>query len=304
MAVATTLLCLFGAIVMDLGYRLRAVSHHEILVYACGNRLGRLMDKVLTLFLGVTLSVMVAGAGAIFAEHFGLPNSIGILLTAVLAGATILGRMKGIVAANVVVVPVLTLTVVGLTFSSIQHHGVLSIIEGAVPLPEMAPVRSWLLAALLYVGYNVVLSIAVLGPLGAEIKDRRALFAGALIGGLVLGLLGVGITLAVVAHLPRIAQVEIPMLYLARLHPSLVQWIYVVILWAEIFTTAIACAYGFATRASEALRLSYRNTVVLVTAMALLGSGFGFSNLISFLYPVFGFVTLVVLAGLTATTLK
>lgn len=302
--VSTVLFCLFGIQIMELGRRLGARSHREILHHVCGPYLGRFMDGVITLFLGATLTVMVAGGGAVFAEQIGLSRALGTVLTAVLAGVTILAGMRGIMAANAVVVPMLTLAVFGLSAASIQFHGLDPILTKAVPWPLLAPVRSWFAASWLYVGYNLVLSISVLGPLGAEVKDRRAIIGGGLAGGLILGLLAAGIKLALAAHMPDIGKFEVPMLFLARLHPRPVQWFYTLILWAEIYTTAIASAYGFASRGAEVVGTSYRSTVVLVTALALMGSGIGFSRLLSFLYPLFGLVSMVVLVCLGATVLR
>jgi uncharacterized membrane protein YkvI len=303
-ALATLLFCTYGIVVMELGRRLRARSHREILHFACGPHIGRVMDGLVTLFLGATLTVMVAGGGAVFAEQFGIPQSIGTLLTAGLAGLTILRGMRGIMVANAVVVPLLTIAVVGLSGASIGHHGLGAILGETLPWPALAPVHSWFVAALLYVGYNLVLSISVLGPLGAEVQDSGVLVAGGLVGGLALGVLAAGIKLAVSAHMPEIGQHEIPMLFLARLHARPVQWMYALILWAEIYTTAIGCAYGFAGRLTEVFRGSYRGIVVMVTALSLLGSGFGFSTLLSFLYPLFGFITLIVLLCLSVIMVR
>lgn len=303
-AVATLLFCAFGVLVMDLGRRLKARTHREILHHVCGPVLGRLMDGLVTLFLGATLAVMVAGGGAVFAEQLGLSRSVGTLLTASLSSLTILAGMRGIMAANALVVPMLTGAVTLLSAGSIAHHGLGAILRAALPRPDLAPVQAWWLAALLYVSYNLVLAIAVLGPMGAEVGHRRTIVWGGLLGGLALGLLAAGIKLALSAHLPEIGLFEVPMLFLARFHLPPVQWFYTLILWAEIYTTAIACAYGFARRAAELARGRYREVVVAVTCLALVGSGLGFSRLLAVLYPLFGFVALVVLVGLTVIPLR
>ncbi|HYG60086.1 MAG TPA: hypothetical protein VD902_18625, partial [Symbiobacteriaceae bacterium] len=198
----------------------------------------------------------------------------------------------------------LTVAVAGLSLASINFHGLGTILQGTVPWPGLAPVKSWFLASGLYVAYNLVLAISVLGPLGAEVEDRRVVVAGGVLGGLALGTLAIGIKLALSAHMPDIGTVEVPMLHLARLHPKPVQWFYMLILWAEIYTTAISCAYGFAGRVAELFRGSYRGVVVVVTALSLFGSGIGFSALLSTLYPFFGAVTLVVMLGLAYMTLR
>lgn len=264
----------------------------------------RLMDGLVTLFLGATLMVMVAGGGAVFAEQMGLPRMTGTLLTAGLTSLTILGGMRGIMAANSFVVPMLTAAVLLLSVGSIHYHGLGAILRSALPWPALAPVEAWWLAALLYAGYNLVLSISILGPLGAEVGDRSTLVLGGLTGGLALGVLAAGMKLAVSAHLPEIGGFEIPMLFLARFHTVSVQWFYTLILWAEIYTTAIACGYGFAGRASELVQGRYREVVITITCMALIGSGLGFSRLVTLLYPLFGFTTLLVLIGLAFAPLR
>jgi uncharacterized membrane protein YkvI len=297
-AVATVLFCVYGVWIMELGRRLKARSHREVLHYACGPTVGKVMDGVITIFLGATLMIMIAGGGAIVHEQLGMPKGIGTIFTSAVTGLTVLAGMRGIMAANSVVVPMLTAAVAGLSAATLQYHGLSEIIARSMPWPLLMPVKSWLLATLLYVGYNLVLAISVLAPLGAEVNDRRVLVTGGVAGGLTLGVLAAGIKLAVSAHMPEIGMVEVPMLHLARLHPSPVQWFYTLILWAEIYTTAIGCAYGFAQRTAAVMQTGYRGVVVIITALALFGSGIGFSNLLAVLYPVFGFVTLVVMVGL------
>ncbi len=298
---ATLLFCVLGISAMNLGRRLGAETHREILHHVLGASLGRIMDGAITLFLGITLTVMIAGGGAIFAQQLGAPYALGTLLTAVVAGATILAGMRGVMAANTVVVPLLSLAVLGLVGASLHHHGLGEVLSALSPHAALAPARSWWMSALLYVSYNLVLALSVLGPLGAEIRDRTALLWGGLLGGLALGVMAAGMTLAISAHLPE-AAVEIPMLYLTRFHGPFVQWFYAVVLWAEIYTTAVGCAYGFAGRLGQAWR--YREAVVASICFALVGSGFGFSRLLALFYPLFGLVALVVLAGLLRERLR
>lgn len=302
--IATLLFCGLGVLVLDLGARLGARSHREILDVACGPKLGAVMDAMITLFLGATLTVMIAGGGAVFAEQFGLEKGLGVLVTALAAAVTILYGVRGIMAANAIVVPLLTLGVTALALGAIRVHTIGGIWANAKPHLTFAPVGPWWLAAVLYVGYNLVLAISVLGPLGAAVQERRTLWIGGLIGGLALGVLAGAIQFALSAHLPEIGRAEVPMLFLARLQPGPVQWGYAVILWAEIYTTAISCAYGFVSRLSQVTAVPYRWGVLGTICIALVGSGVGFSTLLGTLYPLFGFTALAVLVGLGSLPMR
>jgi uncharacterized membrane protein YkvI len=295
---ATAGFCFYGVLVMDLGRRLKARSHREVLEWACGTRLGGALDLVTTCFLAAILVVMIAGGAAVAAEQLGVPRFAGALVTAALTVATVLTGMRGIMAANCVVVPLLVLAVVALSAAAIASGHLQGWRMAEQPWPALAAAPHWALAACLYVGYNLVLAISILAPLGAELEDRRAIILGGAIGGLGLGALAAVIRLALGYHMPDAAVWEVPMLFLARLQPAAVAFFYTLILWAEIYTTAIASAYGFARRIAETFRVPYPTVVLLSAAGALAFSRVGFARLVETLYPFFGYVTVGLLAVL------
>lgn len=316
---ATVMLIGYGILVMELGRRTGARSHREVLAVVCGRRLAPVADVGLSALLLACLGVMLAAGGAIAAEQWGLPYGLGATAMAVLTALTVLAGLHGLMAANGFVVPVLILAVAGLTGATLLRHGLTLPAVPVLPQPAAAP--HWQLAALLYAGYNLVLSIAVLAPLGAQVGDRRALAGGGILGGLVLGLLGTGILLALGSH-PEAGRQEIPLLYLARLQPRPVAALYTLVLWAEIYTTAIACAFGVTQRLAAlggghsagpagkkqrgqpegmcpGARAPHPLITVLTITMALALSSLGFSHLVERLYPAFGYLSLAILLLLT-----
>ncbi len=305
LALSTVLLVVYGMLIMDLGHRLRTPSHRPILHFVCGPRVGGWADTAVTAFLLAILSVMLAGAGAVAAEQLHLPPWAGVLGTAALTLLTILGGLGGLMTANGVVVPALVLVVSGLCLISLSVHG----LPPLEPHPALAAAPNWFASGWLYAGYNLVLAIPVLAPLGAQVADRRSLALGGLAGGLGLGLLGAALHLTLAAHLPAAGQMEVPMLAVARLYPLPVQAAYTLILWAEIYTTAVASAFGLARRVADSRRLQrwappgtglYRTGAVAGVCLALVGAPLGFSRLVATLYPAFGAVSvgLLLLLGL------
>lgn len=296
--IATAGFCFYGVLVMDLGRRLRARSHREVLDWACGPRAGAVLDAVTASFLAAILVVMIAGGAAVGAEQLGIPRIAGALLTAGLTIATVMAGMRGIMAANCIVVPLLAVAVLTLSAASVLTGRQLGLTPVEQPWPSFAAAPHWAMAACLYLGYNLVLSISVLAPLGAEIDDRRAIVLGGIVGGLGLGALACAIKWALAYHMPHAAVWEIPMLFLARLQPVAFSAFFTVILWAEIYTTAISSAYGFARRTADSTGLPYATVVAVSCAGAVLFSRVGFSRLVETLYPFFGYVTMGLLAAL------
>ncbi len=294
-ALATLLFCFYGFVVLELGHALRARSHREVLLHACGPRAGQLADVAVTTFLFAGLTVMLAGAGALVQQQLGLPAVAGTLLTVVATLLTVLYGLEGIMAANSVVVPVLAAAVLALCATSLHYHG-LDLVNPGPAVRDLQAGGNWFVAAWLYVAYNLILSISVLAPLGAAVSSRRRRLAGALLGGLCLGVLALAIKLAVAAHLPEAGRFPVPMLFLARTYPLPVQLLYTLVLWAEIYTTACAGAFGVARRLTDGTGWRYAPTVTTVVLLAIAGSGFGFARLVGTLYPAFGYLSLGLLA--------
>ena len=157
-----------------------------------------------------------------------------------------------------------------------------------------------LFRSVLYTSYNMVLSVAVLAPLGARAKDRRAILKGAILGGLGLGIGTVMIFLAVCGNTANVQNLEVPMSYIAGNISRTVQIIYTVILIAEIYTTAVGSLYGFTARMTDAEKSPHRaRTIVIATSTAAFAASlFGFSNLVKYLYPIVGYAGILLLISL------
>jgi len=80
---------------------------------------------------------------------------------------------------------------------------------------ENGLIGNWLWAAVLYVSYNLVLAISVLGPLGVQAKNKNAIRNGAILGGIGLGVSATAIYFAMERNFEIVRDMEIPMIYLA-----------------------------------------------------------------------------------------
>lgn len=288
-----------GAFLLRLGRRLNARTHRPLFIYACGRTLGWAIDLAVTAFLFGAMVVMLAGSGAIFTEHLGLPGPLGVALTMLLGLVTVLYGITGIMAANTLIIPLMLVLTCGITVYSLSHHGV-SISDLASAAPEVAAAPHWLLSSLLYISYNLILAVPILGPLGREGHSRRIVTAGGVLGGLGLGLLSVMLAFVLMAHFPQVTNYQVPMLYIVRPYPKIIRYSFAFILWGEIFSTLIANLFGFSSRVSQGLGWEYRRIVVCSLLAAGGLSGIGFSTLVGTVYPLLGYIGLIFLLGLAA----
>ncbi|MDI3327322.1 MAG: hypothetical protein QJR06_02110 [Alicyclobacillaceae bacterium] len=286
---ATLLFGWGGSKILLLGARLGAGSSRRLTLHLLGPRFGPAIDVATGLMLfGVTVA-MLAGAGALFEERLGLPFSLGVVGTAALCYLTVLLGLDGIMKANVVVVPLMLLTG---AWISLHHLGPPSPSFAQIPLPGFRP----FLSAVSYVAFNLGLSISVLVPLGGSIRDGKTLQAGAWLGAAGMGALLLGANMALSRYWPAVTEWELPMGHLAlRLHPA-VLGMFIAVLWGEIYTTLIANVFGLVRLVQDLGReIDTSWIAVLLLASAYFVSRIGFSNLVHFLYPVFGYVSLLLL---------
>ena len=287
-ALAAFLFIWLGTKLMLLARDTGAGSHEELNRYLLGPRFGRVFSLFQLAVLLGTSTVMIAGAGSLFQEQLGFHYQTGLLLTLFLGYGVLRKGMSGIVRVNTIVVPFMLLYVV-LVFLGTQR---LSTAGNWLVLPNEYPLLKTALAPLLYAAFNLATAQAVLVPLGAAFPDRKVLARGGVLGGLLVGLMLLAGHIALAARMPEIRQYEIPMAQLISQFGPLVQLIYTLVIFGEIFTTFVAGVFGLTLQLQQHLRLREPLLLLVLLAVCYAGAQFGFSSLLSLLYPLFGALSL------------
>jgi uncharacterized membrane protein YkvI len=291
-AVSTFLFAWVGLRMLMLGYQLRATSYRQLTAFLFGQKLAGLIDTLMMVMLfGVTVA-MLAGVGALFEENSQIPFHIGVLLTMALTFFTILRGMKGILAANSFIVPTMLLVISFLFVHAIIHGGSPREFTGS----ETSTTLQWLASAVSYASFNMGLAVSVLVPLGEEVPHPKVLKWGAVLGALGLGMMLVGAQYAMSTRLPEILSFEIPMAYVTSLYGRTFQLLFLFVLWAEIYSTLIANVFGLGTQLASPRRPVHGALVtILILTSAFFVAQVGFSNIVNYLYPIFGYVSFLLL---------
>lgn len=291
--VITLLFMFIGYIVMDLGYKLKARNHLPIVRKTGGRILGTFSDIVITFFLFGALTAMIAGSGAIFAQEFNLHPLIGSFFMALISIITVMGGFHGTINSISFVVPFLIVSAIGVSIASILISPASCFRE----IPRSGILRNWLWSSILYVSYNSVTAISILGPLGYSAGNKKVIRNGALLGGIGLGLGAGAIFISLYINSGTIYDLEVPMLFVAGRISPLIKIFYSVILLAEIYTTAVSDLYGFTARICTKEK-NRPFLIIISTASAFLLSLAGFSNLVRYLYPIVGYCGIITLLGI------
>lgn len=301
--IVTLLFILYGYIIMDLGHSLNSKSHLSIIKHSGGRVIGTIIDFIITFFLFGALTSMIAGAGAMVYQQFRIPAIIGNAVMAVVTILTVLSGFNGIINSISFVVPFLIAAAIGVSIVSIFWSVPGSANTNAI-VPGSGLIGNWLWAAILYTSYNIILSIAVLGPLGSQAEGRKAIKNGAILGGLGLGLGAIFIYFSIRTHLSSVIGVEVPMIFIAGTISPFIQGVYAAVLLAEVYTTAVGSLFGFAARVADMNSSKARLVIIGSTIAAFLASQFGFSNIVKYLYPAVGYGGVILLVSLLYSMFK
>ncbi len=300
--VATGLFALCGGMLLYLAHRWQVSNYQDMLKKMMGEKTGLLVDFLLAIFLFLGISTMMSASGAVFYEHLYLPKNLGVFLAYILVVAFLLTGKQGLIISYNILVPIkiiLLFIISGYAAFFVEKQSME--IYTAFICPTEA--RFWLLAALLYVAYNFSLAMVVLSEYQTVGQAGEGI-TGAIWGGLILGALVLVNYTALCKFVPVVMHYEVPMLYVAGKISLPAKYIYTLVLWVGILTTAIANAYGFTQRFAGLTGLNYRFCLILCMTLALPVSMRSFSSLVSKIYPVFGILGIVIITALLYRTTK
>ncbi|MEB3100191.1 YkvI family membrane protein [Ferviditalea candida] len=288
-AIACLLFVWIGTKLMLMAADIGARSYEDLNNHLFGETAGLWISLFTFVILFSITAVMLAGAGSVFVENLRLPYQAGLFFTLALTYIIIIKGIDGILAVNTVVVPMMllfNLVLVAVTLDLPTAGNFIHLMSDAHP-------GRILLSPFLYTAFNLGLAQAVLVPVGSTIKDPDILRKGGMAGGIGIGLLLLGGHFALAAHMPGITQYDIPMSSIVYRLGRVAQFLFVLVIFAEIFTTFIANIYGLTLQIRDKVKLTDRTIILTLLALCYLISQIGFKTLLSTLYPLFGWICMV-----------
>ena len=243
---------------------------------------------IINIFILITFFIMIAGFGAYFEQEIGINRLVGSLILAIITFIVFMTSIKGVVKVNELIVPIL----IGFIFII----GIISIKDIHILNLENYVIRTnytnFALSAVLYSSYNSILLIPVLITLNNYVKNKKQIFYISFISAIVTILLSVIIFLLLVRVDVEISKLEMPVVYVVSNMFKILRYIYGVIILGSIFTTAISLGVSFLQNTAKNKK-GYTQISIIMCITSVIISKFGFSNLVSLLYPIFGYLGLI-----------
>ena len=252
-----------------------------------------IINTIVNLFLMITFFIMLAGFGAYFSQEMGVSSYIGSGILASLCFITLMSNVNGVVKVSSYLVPILVVFILiigGINITSINLYQTIN---------ELTNVNSygWLLSSVLYCSYNSILLIPVLITLKKYIKSDRDISISALISGGLIFILAIAIYFLLSRVNIDIETLEMPIVYVISNFFTWFKIIYAFIILSSIYTTAISIGVSFLENISKNKK-SYTLIGLSICIIGFIVSGFGFSNLVTLLYPIFGYLGVIQIGAL------
>lgn len=262
-------------------------------------KLKPIINMIINIFILITFFIMIAGFGAYFEQEMGMNRLIGSIILAVASFIIFMTSVKGFVKANELLVPILTVSLVVIGTINLKDIHLLELNNYMIKTNQ----SSFVLSAILYSSYNSILLIPVLLTLKNYIQNKKQILKVAISSTIIMIILSIIIFLLLVNVDVNITKLEMPAVYVVSNISKLLRYIYGFIILGSIFTTAISLGTSFLQNTKKNKK-SYTQIAIIMCITSVLISKIGFSNLVSLLYPIFGYLGLIQILKLAITRVQ
>lgn len=282
--VATIGFIVFAYIYLDMVFHNQIYSYNDLLLMLVGKRIAKWLDLSISFFLFGSYTIMLAAAHSLVSTHIISNLTISYLLIVTIVWLSLMNGVKGVIKINTYLIPLLVIVIMILCVSYL-NKSIDVFANGLVP-------QNYLLSSLTYVSYNLIIGMVVLSSLKEEIYTKKVVIFAPVISGIVLGIMLVLITSAIgQLNSPS----DIPILDLAVGIDKWFRSLLILGIGIAILTSALASGYGLVNRIRQNISINYKYAVIIITLLAVPLSLYGFTSLIKFIYPLFGFINLVLM---------
>ncbi|AXF56488.1 hypothetical protein [Salicibibacter kimchii] len=284
----STLFAICSAIILKVGIQQGSENYVSVLQTLLGRRLAKVYDMLIILYLFSTTGIMISGGGATL-ETFEFPYWLGVFLMCLLLVVLFIWDIDGLTTVNNILTPALIVALIAiLILFQVSSDGGFVLEWGAQ--------SNWP-SALMFMGLNLLPIVAVLAAIAPKIQSEGEIWIATVGSGLVLGGVSYLYNQSLLVVADDILLYEIPLFSILSTYPSILVLAMTLLLFTAIYTTAAINILGLMSRFRRVLKWPGWVLALMIILPLLPMTVFGFSTLVSFLYPLYGVVNLYLLGA-------
>lgn len=254
-------------------------------IFLENEKLSNITNIIINVFLCATFFIMISGFGTYLSQSFGMNQIIGSSILALISYIVFLRKIESFAKINNIVIPILITIILIIGIINIVN---LKKIDNNIYLDKS---YFWILQAILYASYNLVLVEPVLVNLKQFLKNKKQILKISI---------GVGIIMTILATLEfllltnvdvNFKNLEMPLVYVVEKTFPRFTYLYGIIILIAIFTTAVSVGISFLNNISKNKK-SFPQKAEILCISSVIISQISFSKLVEYLFPLFGFLGL------------
>lgn len=283
-----------GVMIALIARMIRSCDMGKIIVPGGNRKLSDFVGYFMAVLLMTTIVSMAAAAGAVFHQQFGLSRILGSIILTAGVIATVIGGFERLSKMFKLVMPLLLAVVIGsaimVIFSDLPAGNLQQEIETG------SLTSNWIGSSFLYISYNLLAIVPVLGAASYHAKNTAHAAGGAVLGGVLLFVMVFVLNKAMLTDPGYANALDMPMLGLTDLLSHKAGMVYSVILFFAIYSSASSNFYGFTTKLKDD---KYKKFKIVGFALAGMVCSFvGFKAIVAYLYPILGIMGIAIVAML------
>lgn len=303
--IALVLMPLIALIAMQYGSYFQATSHDRVFTSVTSKVMARFIDYTITFTQFCISFVMLAGAGANLNQQFGTPLWFGSALMAV---AVIICGFFNVEKVTNILGSITPFIVVLLVIISIHSYlNPPADIGAAFQFAQdnvFTTLPNWWVSTFNYVGIAMMGGISMGIIMGGDMLDLKTAGRGGMLGGLLFGILLVMMVIAVLFNSETVYDSALPTLSLITAISQPLGTFAALVIYVMIFSTALGNFYSLSRRVVAKKPQHFLKVLVLLVIIGFALSFLDFATLVGWVFPVTGYLALVMIVVLIWTWLS
>lgn len=283
---------LIGGIILQLGSHYMADSHIDVLEKVSIEPVTKFMDFSLIVNCFLMGFVMIAGAGANLEQQFGFKPWVGSLIcTLMIIFIGMLDFDKVTKAIGAFTPLIIALAIIGGIYTFVTIKPDWQTLDKIAKTAPSAINQVWL-STINYFGLCMISGISMAFVLGGSKTNSEEAKRGGMLGGAMVAILTAIVGLTLFFNIASVKDSDIPMqIVLQNIHPYL-GLIMSLVIFGMIFNSSISLFYSAARRFADTEN-KFRKNLIIFTLIGFGLSFLGFKQLMSVLYPILGFLGMI-----------
>ena len=294
----------FGRLMIALGSYYQSDDHSVVLAEISHTVIYRILDIALIITCFIFGFVMTAGAGANLNQQFGMPFWVGAFLCTALTIVVSFLDFKKIIGVIGVFTPMILVMIAVIFMTNVlgRHWDFAEM--NRISQTIQSPFSSVWMSVVNYFAVCVMSAIAMAFVMGGSIfKINEAEKSGAW-GGFMVSVIFFITTLILFANSDKVVKSDVPMLAIAKEVNPIFATLYAFVIFGLIFNTVFSLYYALGKRFAAGSEKRFKFFVTAFSLSGFLVSFMGFRQLVAVMYPIIGYMGLLMLVVLVVASYR